>query len=120
MVHVRLASGQASVGTIGLIDSGSTTTFIPFEFAEMLSLPKVKEDSAVGAGGKFQAFITKVDIYIMKGSAPIVGFKDFPAYVPYNPEAIPYVVLGRDSVFKFFDITFRENKQRIIFRRPRG
>jgi len=118
MVHVRLVSPQASLSTIGLVDSGSTTTFIPFDLADILSLPKVKEDSAIGAGGRFKAFIAKVDISIMKGSSAFATFKDFPAYVPYDPEAIPYVVLGRDSIFRKFDISFRENKQRVIFRHP--
>lgn len=42
--------------------------------------------------------------------------------VPTEEKRIPYVILGRDSVFRTYDITFRENAQRTVFRmaRPKG
>lgn len=119
MLHIRLSSGEDSLTTIGLIDSGSTTTFVPLEMAEMLSLPIEKQDDAVGAGGRFQNTVRRVDISILKGSGEFAKFSNFPAYVPTEPDRIPYVVLGRDSIFKKFDITFREHKQRVILRGPK-
>jgi hypothetical protein len=119
MLHIRLSSGKSSLTTIGLLDSGSTTTFVPLEIAEMLSIPVEKTDSAVGAGGRFNNTIRKVRISVLKGKIPIAVFTDFPVYVPTEQDRIPYVVLGRDSVFRKFDITFRENIQRAILRRPK-
>ncbi len=119
MLHIRLSCGKSSLTTIGLVDSGSTTTFVPLELAEMLSIPVQRTDTAVGAGGGFDNTIRKVKIDILKGKTPIAIFPDFPAYVPTEPDRIPYVVLGRDSIFRKFDITFRENLQRVIFRTPK-
>jgi hypothetical protein len=100
-----------SLRTIGLVDSGSTTTFIPMELADMLSIPVEKQAQAVGAGGQFQNTIRKVNITILKGTNPIVHFNNFPAYVPTEADRIPYVVLGRDSLFRKFDVTFREDNK---------
>ena len=116
LLHIRLSSDEDSLTTIGLVDSGSTTTFVPLELAEILSLPIEKEDSAVGAGGRFQNTIRKVNISILKGHEEVAKFLGWPAYVPTEPDRVPYVVLGRDSIFRKFDITFRENKQRVILR----
>jgi hypothetical protein len=108
-----------SLTTIGLVDSGSTTTFIPLEIAEMLSLSIEKEESAVGAGGRFPNTIRRVDIAILKGNTGVARFSNFPVYVPTEPDRIPYVVLGRDSIFRKFDVTFRENLERVILRTPK-
>lgn len=85
----------------------------------MLSLPIEKEDYAVGAGGKFQNTLRKVNISILKGTTPIHTFRDFLTYVPTEPDRIPYAVLGRDSVFREFDIIFRENLQRVLLKEPK-
>jgi hypothetical protein len=47
MLHVRLSHNDVSLTTIGLVDSGSTTTFVPLELADILSLPIEREDRAV-------------------------------------------------------------------------
>lgn len=119
MLHVRLSHGDVSLSTIGLVDSGSTTTFVPLELAEILSLPIEREDRAVGAGGSFNNTIRKVDITLLKGRTRFSKIPNFPAYVPVEEGRIPYVVLGRDSIFRKFDITFRENKQRFVLRGPK-
>jgi hypothetical protein len=119
MLHIRLSCGKSSLTTIGLVDSGSTTTFVPLEIAEMLSMPVEKTDSAVGAGGRFDNTIRRVKISVLKGKMAVAVFPDFPVYVPTEQDRIPYVVLGRDSIFRKFDITFRENIQRAILRTPK-
>lgn len=85
----------------------------------MLSVPIEKQAQAVGAGGKFQNTIRKVDISILKGTTSIVNFPNFPAYVPTEADRIPYVVLGRDSVFRKYDVVFRERQQRVLLKTPR-
>jgi hypothetical protein len=119
LLHIRLSVKESSLRTIGLVDSGSTSTFIPLEIAEMLSMPIEKEESAVGAGGKFQNTIRRVDITILKGFYPVAKFSNFPAYVPTELDRIPYVVLGRDSIFRKFDIVFREKMQRVLLKAPK-
>jgi len=116
MLHIRLSHGDLSLSTIGLVDSGSTTTFLPLELADILSLPIEREDSAVGAGGTFRNTIRKVDIRLLKGNTPFFKFDGFPTYVPLEEGRVPYVVLGRDSIFRAFDIIFRETQQKFILR----
>jgi hypothetical protein len=87
----------------------------------MLSLPIEKEEQAVGAGGRFQNTIRKVDISLLKGvKTPVVTFHNFSAYVPTEEDRIPYVVLGRDSIFRKFDIIFRERQQRVLLKTPKN
>ena len=120
MLHVRLSYNDASLRTIGLVDSGSTTTFVPIELADMLSVPVEKQAQAMGAGGKFQNTIRKVTISILKGTNTIVKFPSFPAYVPTEVDRIPYVVLGRDSIFRKFDVVFREKQRRVLLKTPKN
>jgi hypothetical protein len=103
------------------MDSGSTTTFVPTEIAEILGYKLDTEhmEPAVGAGGEFSTGIFQVTIETLKGGNPIAEFKDWKTLVPSNPNAIPYVILGRDSIFMKFDITFRERMRRTILRPPK-
>jgi hypothetical protein len=119
MLHIRLSCNKESLRTIGLVDSGSTTTFVPLELAEMLSAPIEKEEKALGAGGSFQNTIRKLTISILKGKNSVLTFPDFPVYVPTEEDRIPYVVLGRDSIFRKVDVLFRERLQRVYLRTPK-
>jgi hypothetical protein len=85
----------------------------------MLSAPTEREEQAVGAGGRFQNTIRKLDISILKGRDPVVTFKNFAVYVPTEIDRIPYVVLGRDSIFRKVDVLFRERIQRFYLRTPK-
>lgn len=103
---------------MGLVDSGSTTTFIPTELAEILELPKVKDEKATGAGGRFDTYVAKLErLTLIKGSHPFVAFDNIEVMVAKEGNAIPYVVLGRDYLFQKFHVTFREAQQHVIFRR---
>ncbi len=86
----------------------------------MLALPIEKEEQAVGAGGRFQNTIRRVDISLLKGITPVATFRSFPAYVPTEEDRIPYVVLGRDSIFRKFDVVFRERQQRVLLKTPKN
>jgi hypothetical protein len=119
MLHIRLSCNELSLRTIGLVDSGSTTTFVPLELAEMLSVPIEKEEQAVGAGGRFKNTIRRINISILKGTSLVFTFRNFPAYVPTEADRIPYVVLGRDSIFGKCDVVFREKLQRVLLKTPR-
>lgn len=115
---MRLVSGSVSLTTIGLVDSGATVSFIPTGLAEILDLPDEGPQSVVGAGGRFDAYRTTISkIEILKRRKAFASFKDAKVLVPRNPDAIPYVILGRDYIFPRFRITFIEEEQRMIFRR---
>ena len=101
------------------MDSGSTSSFLPREIAvDILDLPVTHRDSPVdGAGGTFMCDIVKAkSLEIMKGLHPIHEYRDRLLYVPRPPVELPYGILGRDTIFRDFEITFRELDQRFILR----
>ena len=85
----------------------------------MLSAPIEREEQAVGAGGRFQNTIRKLTVSILKGRNPVITFSNLPVYVPTEEDRIPYVVLGRDSIFRKVDVLFRERMQRFYLRTPK-
>jgi hypothetical protein len=121
LVNVRLKAHN-SFKTIGLVDSGATTTFIPYEHLGILGLEKEyndsKEHSTVGAGGTFQTRTVTLDLMeIFKGVDVFCHFNQIRVNIPPK-DALPYVVLGRNYIFREHDITFRELQEHTIFRYP--
>lgn len=112
----ELVSENNAISSVGLVDSGSTVTFIPFELAEVLEVPHIKENvKSIGAGGTFDTFITKLrHLQLIKASTIFSDFVNLPVHVPTEPDRIPYVILGRDSIFTRFEVTFRERSRRMI------
>jgi hypothetical protein len=121
MLQVRLSVGGQSLSTSALVDSGANCSFLPTDLAEILGLQldPTGAHGAVGAGGTFQTVEFRVTIELTKAGRTFADFKDWPVLVPINREAIPYMVLGRDSVFRRFDVTFRELVQRTVLRPPK-
>jgi Aspartyl protease len=121
LLHVRLIGPtKESFTTIALVDSGATTTFIPPELAEAVGLARHGPDEpegvpATGAGGSFPNDLFTYDIDIMKGGKAFLRISGV-AMVPREKGRIPYAVLGRDNLFRIYDITFREQRQLIVMR----
>jgi hypothetical protein len=118
MVHVYLKSGDTEVTTDGLVDSGSTATFLPCEFVDILNLKDLRDSSAVGAGGSFPTSLARLDMMkIIKYKDAFDSFRNILVHIPKREGAIPYVILGRDTIFSHFDITFYENRRKLTFTR---
>jgi hypothetical protein len=91
----------------GLVDSGSTMTFIHTEFVDILGLTGLRDPCAIGAGARFQTWVGKLDVLeVIKDVTPSNSFRDIYVHIPKTMGAILYTVLGRDLIFKHFDITF--------------
>jgi len=118
-VHVRLINpvdSSRELNTFALVDSGATVSFLPLELAEILELKLGDKSEAVGAGGIFDTYISKLKVEVTKGSS--VKYRDeIEVQVPQEKEKIPYFVLGRNSIFLHFNVTIKETKQHVIFRR---
>ena len=120
LLHVRLIGKNERFRTIALIDSGATVTFIPPELADAAGFDFVHKDvPAEGAGGSFMNDICSFLIEILKGSEVVHRMKG-DAFVPKEANRVPYVVLGRDYLFRVYDITFRERQERVVLRRAKG
>ena len=110
------------MATDGLVDSGATATFIPKEIADLLDLIPIGDDvvhqEASGAGGRFPTMpITLKRLTLVKNISPFAEFVEVPALIPDQDDVLPYVILGRDRVFKRFDITFQERRRKFVFDR---
>lgn len=113
LIHVEIVSETESLTTIGLLDSGSTLTFLSYEIADMLNvIPEEPETEPVTtAGGRVPFLKTRVKrLSLLSGKRIFSDFHNLRVLIPSQIERdIPYVILGRDSAFRRFHITFREN-----------
>jgi hypothetical protein len=81
---------------------------------------KQEKHQAVGAGGLFGTYKVSIElIEVLKGRHAFCSFPNWTVLVPDKEGAIPHAVLGRDSIFRKFDVTYREKKEEIVFRRPK-
>lgn len=120
MLHVRLIHGQKALKSVALIDSGATTNFIPRELAELLELDLSKTPKdAVGAGGAFSNIESRIDrCVLVKGINSIYEeFDNLFTFVPVQAGTLPYMILGRESIFRRFDIKFQEREEKVILKR---
>jgi len=123
LIQVELVSEKEKFTTIGLLDSGATDTFIPYEMADILELiPETPTSNPVETpGGKANFFPVRLKrLSLMAGGAIFSDFPNIAVLAPSQVERdLPYVVLGRDSVFKRFHITFKENIKKFVLEHHR-
>jgi len=119
MVRVRLRGATGTwAKTAALVDSGSTATFVPPELAEIIGLRPTTPSGASGAGGEFDTNLAGTTIEVLTGGQVAATMK-CEVHVPVDRGRIPFVVLGRDTIFLRYDITFRENQGILVLQRPR-
>lgn len=118
LIHVELASKTEKLTTTGLLDTGATDSFIPYEIADILELiPEDPKGQRVEtAGGATQFFPVKLrSLNLLTGGKIFSEFPNFKVLVPSQPERdLPYTILGRDSIFRRFHITFKENIKKFV------
>jgi hypothetical protein len=110
-----------TIRTDALVDSGATGTFMPLELTEILgiTLPS-NTHPAVGAGGVFTTYLVEIDlIEVLKGGVAFCEFRNLTVRIPNRNGMIPHMVLGRDSIFRRYDVTYREEDKCIVFRHPK-
>jgi len=118
LIHVELASDTEQLTTIGLLDSGATTSFIPYEIADILDVIPEKPQIAdvQTAGGSADFFPVRLKrLSLLAGGKIFSDFRNLVVGVPSQRERdLPYVILGRKSVFKRFYIVFKENIKKFV------
>ena len=120
LLKIQVYSEIGGIATTALIDSGATVSFLPREIAkDILALPTVKDSVDVqGAGSTFPCEIVMAkQVVLMKGVGRIRYYEDVRMHVPKAPVELPYAILGRDTVFQDFEITFREWDKRFKLER---
>ena len=119
LVSIRLqGQGVQSFQTNALVDSGATASIVPPEMAAILGLEGGEPAAASGAGGAFDTRVERIRIEVLAGKRVAATF-DGDVHVPIEEGRVPFVILGRDTIFLGYDITFREHRQLMVFRKPR-
>ncbi len=124
LVHIYLKSNTGGdINTDALIDSGANVTFIQYEIANIIGIAPKNLSAAQKipvqvAGAIVNAVPIRVDILkIIKNVTPFYTFRGFAALMIPQEGAIPYSILGRDTIFRHFEITFCEKRRKMIFTR---
>jgi len=117
LIQIELVSATESIPTIALLDSGATLSFIQHEMAEMLDVlsdPNVSLIDVATAGGTRQFKGVRLSkLSLIAGGRIFSDFSNFPILIPsQQANDLPYAILGRDSIFKRFHVTFKEKSKK--------
>lgn len=110
IVPVRLKYRLRAIETSGLLDSGATISVFDMALAEELGI-KLKNKHRVpleGVGGSIYGYIKKIRIEVAGSTitAPVVFVQQVGA---------PYHLLGRQGIFKHFEVSFLEKDRLVRF-----
>jgi len=108
IVPIVLWQDQKKLNTDALIDSGATISIFQPAVADFLGI-KIESGKEIflgGVGGRIKGFIHKLKVEIANQTliAPVVFSYEY--HVSVN-------LLGRDSIFSKFKITFEENHRTV-------
>ena len=114
-VKVQYKKGSETV--LALLDSGADFTFIPKHIASKvgLSLKPKKMMTVIGVGGKVEVYKTQATLVIMLDEEEM-ALSRVTVLVPEEP-GFRHTLLGRDTIFREFKITFNEYYQSVTFNR---
>lgn len=98
---------------LGIIDSGFSQTFIPRQLIHALDLRGESYlDLAGGPGGGFNVICIEAELEFSSPAGPLAVWKGI-INIPLQ-DVIDKPIIGRDSLFSIFDITFSERTSRVI------
>ncbi len=106
--------GKRSKLTDGLLDSGCDGVVLPLSLAKFLELDLVLEEKPMKVvGGEAKRYKSKANLTIGRGGR-YVSFPNVEVSIP--TEGDTPVLIGREPVFKPYEITFIESKRRFIMK----
>ncbi len=98
-------------------------SFIQYEMADVIGLVPKNMSAAQKipvqvAGAVVDAVPIRVDMLkVVQHTTPFDTFRRLDTLLIPYPNSIPYSVLGRDTIFRHFEITFCEKRRKMIFSR---
>ena len=110
---VKLINGKNEINDLFLIDSGADCSLINKDAGELLGFRKQREDrilTANSVGGIIEYIFKMVDCVIDAHNLTIPV-----AWV--QTEDVEDSIIGRDVVFDYFDIEFKQRLEKIIFKK---
>jgi len=103
------------IKVVVLLDTGADTTVVPKDLAEVLGLKEAEEIETGGIGGNAKVKKSRMQFIIEGGHEKHT--MDIPVLVMQNPDADIPLILGRSGFFENFDITFRQNEEKITIKK---
>ncbi len=115
MVGVVMSHNDNILTTNGLVDSGSNITVVPLHVAQSLEIELTEQDDSVmGVGGSLNMHLAKVDGFtIIEEKMTLAEFDDQVVRVSTSENRSDFIILGRNSIFRRFDIKFQEIEKRM-------
>jgi len=101
---------------ITLVDSGADTTVIPKDAAIILGLKEGEKEEQTGGIGGFVRVKTSRMAFQIIGEHEKYNL-DVPVLVLQDPNDDVPILLGRSGFFENFDITFRQNEEKITLKK---
>jgi hypothetical protein len=114
-LKVDLIMGNARIPVIGVLDSGSTVTVFNPEYAELLGIEDVRagEMARVGTqGGPVSYYLFDLEMEVQL----VAHVLRFPCRVGFFEARKPRNILGRDFLFRHYQIGFRDREQEVYLR----
>ncbi len=110
MLDVVMSRKNNTLKISGLVDSGSNITIVPLHVAQLLDIElKDQDDSVMGVGGSVTMHLAKVDGFtIIEEKMTLAEFDDQVVRVSATKNTADFIILGRNSIFRRFDIKFQE------------
>lgn len=76
--------------------------------------------NVVGIGGNFPVHVTSIEsLKVVKGKTELAEFTNMRVCVSAQDDNVPFVLLGRDSIFLKFSIRFDTLKQELHLLKPK-
>ena len=115
-IPIKFSRNGKSLLLVGLLDSGSDFIVVPKDVADYLELKYgKKEEESEGIGGTVKLRYSLANISIDK-----YIFHNIPVHVlPEGSKLSGGIIIGREPVFKEFDVEFRLNSNKIFLRRTK-
>jgi len=108
--------GKPIPPTLGLVDSGSECTVFNAEFGDAIGIPVERgtKKSISGVKGAIDCYPHEVTIKFLSGKHA----KEIKTKIMFSRDyKHPFVLLGRDIIFKLYEITFNDNEKKFVFKK---
>ena len=106
MVQVHLTGAKMSLETMMLIDSGADMSMIQLELAEQLGLELSAAGSTHGISGAIPVYLSSVEARVRHENT-LLETLQLPVQVPTERGKLALPLLGRETFFYEYDISFR-------------
>jgi len=117
-IPIKIMNNDNYYEFAALVDSGSDAIYIPYEISKLLGLKSLgKKEDVETIGQRITLYPSKIDALVIHKGNRRYRFNYLPVLFPKSKKYdCPDLILGR-VFFELFDITFKQNANKIILKR---